>query len=322
MLTLVNPSTDPRFNLAAEEYLLHHVDGEIVMLWRNEPSVILGRNQNAFSEINADFVRREGIHVVRRITGGGAVFHDLGNVNFTFLPPSGSGGALDFARFTAPVCEALRALGIEAGLSGRNDLMAGGKKISGNAQCVRTMDNGKKRVLHHGTLLYSTDLDRLENALTVDIEKIRAKGVKSIRARVGNIADLLPNAPDVTVFMQKLQEAFGGEQRGFSAEEREAITRLASKYASWEYTYGVSRQYDRVCRKRFPFGTVEIQCSAEHGVLTAVHICGDYFGVRETRELERRLEGTRLERKALEAALAHIGDYIAGATIDDILGML
>ena len=321
MKLYLNESTDPYFNLAAEEYLLDTEPGEVFMLWRNERAVILGRNQNAYAEINRPAAEERGIAVVRRLTGGGAVFHDLGNLNFTFIVPRERCPELDFARFTVPVAEALKKLGVPAEISGRNDLTADGKKISGNAQCVR----GNK-VMHHGTLLFSADLTAMADVLRVDPEKMRSKGIGSVRSRVGNLRDWLPDM-DVTGFKRYLEESFlsrSGADRAvpFSPEQTAGIERLKrEKYASWAWNWGSSQAYGRTVRKRFPYGGVELSFDSEHGVLTAVRLQGDYFGKAPVDELERALLGCRLLRDELLPRLSAVDRYIHGASPEDIAAM-
>ena len=188
-------------NLAVEEYLFSKTTDDIFMLWQNEPSVIIGKNQNAYAEINMDYVRSNNIHIVRRITGGGAVYHDLGNVNYTFISSREKNSGIDFAYFTEPICEALKTLGIDAKLSGRNDLLAGDRKFSGNAQHV--VGN---RVLHHGTILFDGNLDVLSSALNVDEEKLKSKSIKSTKSRVVNIKTLMSENLDVDAFIDRISE--------------------------------------------------------------------------------------------------------------------
>jgi lipoate-protein ligase A len=180
MRAIFNRSTDPYFNLASEEYLLDTSEDDVFMLWRNSPSVIVGKNQNTWEQIDAAYTEKHGIAVVRRITGGGAVFHDLGNVNFSFVTEADSSKKLNFEKFTDPVVRALSGMGVDARLDGRNDLVAEGFKISGNAECVKTGRTGRQMMLHHGTLLFCADLTRLAAALRVDPEKIKSKGIKSV----------------------------------------------------------------------------------------------------------------------------------------------
>ena len=251
-------STDPYLNLAAEQFLLDtEEEEEIFLLWRNSRSVILGRNQNAYAEVNLPFVEEHGIPVVRRLTGGGAVFHDLGNLNFTFIVPRARCPELDFARFVLPVAQVLRELGVPAELSGRNDLVADGRKISGNAQCV-----WRDHVLHHGTLLVSADLSFMNGALRADADKLKSKGIKSVRSRVGNLSEYLPGI-DAEGLARRLEDHFLGggaaERTDFSEEQRAGIEALArEKYRTWEWNFGVSGTFGRQVKRRFPYGSVEL----------------------------------------------------------------
>ena len=190
MLFICHGATDPYFNLAAEEYVLEKGEGAAFLLWRNGPSVIIGKNQNAFAQLRLPFVQANHIQVARRLTGGGAVFHDLGNINFTFITDASEHDQIDFARFTAPIIANLKQFGVAATLNGRNDLLAVGRKISGNAQCVYHTEDGRRRLLHHGTLLFSADLSRLSGALQVNREKMESKGIESVVSRVANIREL------------------------------------------------------------------------------------------------------------------------------------
>ena len=320
MKIIQNLETDPYFNLAAEEYLLDNCPGEIFSLWRNDRSVIIGRSQNAYAELDLGFVTERRIPVVRRLTGGGAVFHDLGNVNYTFITDEAR--PLDFAHFSRPIVDALAGLGVRAVLSGRNDLTADGMKISGAAQCVR-----RGRILHHGTLLFDADLSELAGALRPDPAKLSSKGIASVRSRVTNIRRLLGEdcAMDAVGFYGYLMSyAVGnwGGKTAYGEAEKAAIRRLAeTKYRTWAWNFGESRAYDRERRQRFPFGSVEVGLTVERGRIASVRIRGDFFGVREIGELEAALIGLRYEREALAGALREVGSYIHGAAAEDILGL-
>ncbi|MBR6921990.1 MAG: lipoate--protein ligase [Clostridia bacterium] len=313
MKAYINTSTDPYFNLAAEQYLLDTEDGEIFMLWRNDKAVIIGRNQNAYAEIDRAFVKEHDIAVVRRLTGGGAVFHDLGNVNFTFISPKRDDDLLDFSHFCAPVVTALRKLGVPAELSGRNDMTVNGRKFSGNAACVY---NGKS--MHHGTLLFSADVSEIEGSLHVDPEKMQSKGIKSVRSRVCNLKEYLPDL-DVTGFFNYLISEIAPDASYFSDEQIKGIQKLKDeKYGTWEWNYGVSKQYAKTAKKRYPFGSVEISYTAENGILSDVKISGDYFGTSPTKELENRLKGCRLSYGELCGALSGADEFISGASPEQI----
>jgi lipoate-protein ligase A len=307
-----NTSTDPAFNLAAEEWLLRHTAEDVFMLWRNAPAVIVGRNQNTASEIDEDFVRERGITVIRRLTGGGAVFHDLGNVNFTFIKVGQQSRQLDFQRFTAPILEALRALGVDCQFEGRNDLVIDGQKFSGNAQLIE-----KDRVLHHGTLLFSAQMADLSGALKVNRAKYVDKAVKSVAKRVTNISSHLPSPMDVQDFIAHVMHHVStGAPQGLHAlrpDEEDGIRALvASKYGTWDWNFGSSPAYGFTRSTRTAGGVVEVHLDVQHGHIRTARIFGDFFGVRPVAELEALLSGCRHERQALEERLdpVHTEEYI------------
>lgn len=316
---IYNDSTDPFFNLAAEQYLLDCREMRpVFMLWRNAGTVVIGRNQNAYAEINESFVRENDIKVVRRLTGGGAVFHDEGNVNYSFISPREGTKSLDFERFCAPVIEALRSLGANAGLSGRNDIEIDGFKVSGNAQCVR-----KDKILHHGTLLWSADLGKLAGSLRVDPEKIAAKGIKSVRSRVANIRDILHSGMDAAAFIEYIFSRIGREPRCFTEGESAAINELRnSRYSTWEWNWGESKKFSARRKKRFSYGTVEISFDSNGGLIEAAAINGDFFGVHDVSQLAQCLAGTRLEHEALTSALKDVSEFISGSSAEDIVSLI
>lgn len=319
MLIIRNNSTDPYFNLAAEQYLIDNCDREVFMLWRNDKTVVIGNNQNAYAEIDNEYARSHGISVSRRLTGGGAVFHDLGNVNFSFIMPKTEEG-IDFAKYTAPIIDRLRSLGANAELSGRNDILIDGKKVSGNAQCVR---NGK--VLHHGTLLYSADLSDVAGVLKVDPSKFEGKGIKSVRSRVANIKELRSTDMDVLEFIDWLEAGFEGEKRDFTPDEIKAITKLRNeKFASWDWIWGRSKEYTLTAKERFSYGTVEAYVDTAHGIIKEVRFMGDFFGVGDISELENALVGIRYEYADVMAKLSdcEVPRYVFGALPEDISKLL
>ena len=324
MRYIYNPSLDPAFNLAAEEWLLTGSRDDIFMLWRNAPAVIVGRNQNTLAEIDEDFVRERNIPVVRRLSGGGAVFHDLGNINFTFITDGGPAGGVDFERFTRPIREALRLMGVDCVFSGRNDLLIDGLKVSGNAQ--HFFEN---RVLHHGTLLFASDMADLSGALRPDPEKFRHKAVKSVSARVTNISSHLNVRMEPTDFIRALMEHVAGDtdtdRMTLSGEETAAIEELAeTRYRTWEWNFGASPAYNFSRRTRTPGGLLDANLLVNRGVILEARLFGDYFGVRDVRELETRIEGGRHERAALEQRLTGVpvDDYLHGVTLPMLLDCL
>ncbi|MBE6671762.1 MAG: lipoate--protein ligase [Ruminococcaceae bacterium] len=325
MIIYRNNSVDPYFNLASEQYLLDEKNGGIFMLWRNDNAVIIGKNQNAYAEIDLEYVEKNNIKVVRRLTGGGAVFHDIGNINYTFIVPESEKATLDFERFTRPVIKAIEALGVEnVCLSGRNDIMIGEQKISGNAQ---TQYNGK--TLHHGTLLYSADLSKLAGALRVDPEKIKSKGIKSVRNRVGNISEYISEKLDTEEFMSYLEGYISKETDSdiieFSDEDMQKIQQLSdSKYSTWEWNFGKSKEFCTEKKKRYPFGSVAVDLSLENGIIKSVKIFGDFFGLKDVSILEEQLLGLRYEMNEVRNSIDSVilGECICGIDIEQFLELL
>ncbi len=319
MIIIKNNSVDPYFNLAAEQYLIDNCDEDVFMLWRNDRTVVIGNNQNAYAEVDREYADTHGITVSRRLTGGGAVFHDLGNVNFSFIIPS-DGKGIDFKKYTAPIIESLKKMGLCAELSGRNDILIDGKKVSGNAQCVR---NGK--VLHHGTLLYCADLSKVSGVLRVDPAKLQSKGIKSVKSRVANIKDLMDTDMDVLQFMSVIESNFEGTKRGFTDTELQEITKLrCEKFATWEWIWGRSKEYTLTAKERFSYGSVEANINTDRGIIKEVSLTGDFFGVGDISELTDSLTGIRYEYADILAHLSKydIQRYIFGASAEDISKLL
>lgn len=315
--------TDPRLNLALEEYLLRHVETEepLVLFYVNEPSVIIGRNQNALEEIDPTYVAEHNIHVVRRLSGGGAVYHDLGNLNFSFVT-AGKDDLHNFAKFTEPVVSTLRRLGVDARLEGRSDIFAGDKKVSGNAQYATS-----NRMFSHGTLLFDTDLGAMLRAINPGRATIESKAVQSIRNYVVNLAELLP--PDMTIDTLRgelLRGLFGeGPLPAFTLpEDAEATVRsiAAERYGNWDWTYGRAPAFNIRRSERTPAGKVEALIDVDHGRIKAIAFKGDFAGVANIAELEARLVGVPYDREALSHALAaenveaYFGSLTAAALVD------
>ena len=292
-------STDPCYNLALEQYVLEHKrEGEWLLLWQNANTVVIGLNQNTAEEIDAAFVEAHGITVVRRMTGGGAVYHDLGNLNYSFICDVGNAEELSIRRFTEPVCRALAAMGVRAETSGRNDILVDGKKVSGVAQRI-----AGGRILHHGTLLFRSDGAMIAGALHADPAKFQSKSAKSVRARVGNIADYLPEGTGLQEFWEKLLQELtpeGLERETLSEAEYAEIRELAErKYRSWEWTWGRSPDYGWQNRGRFPGGTLEIRMAVHAGRIEDIVFYGDYLATAPQTELAEALRGVRPEREAV-----------------------
>ncbi|MFV0401517.1 MAG: lipoate--protein ligase [Oscillospiraceae bacterium] len=319
MYLLYNPSHDPAFNLAFEEYALTQMDKDIIMLWRNDRSVIIGSNQNAVEEMDLDYIGERGITVIRRQSGGGAVFHDLGNINFTVIHAMGKDDFNNYSKFTAPIVDFLATLGVEAELKGRNDLLIDGMKFSGNAQAVRG-----GRIMHHGTILYDADFGDLAGALRPSPAKIESKGIKSVRSRVTNVASHLPSPMPVEEFLDLLYRYYlesGTDMEEYTATPADiaAVNKLVEeKYGTWEWNFGHSPAYDYRREEAFPFGLVDLRLQVAGGVIRSAVIYGDFFGIGDKAELETRLAGLPHRREAILEALSGVdlGRYISGITAE------
>lgn len=319
--------TDPRVNLAIEEFALKHLDinETYLLFYINEPSIIIGKNQNTVEEINAEYVREEGIHVVRRLSGGGAVYHDLGNLNFSFITKDDGNSFHDFKKFTDPVVKALKKLGVNAELSGRNDILADGKKISGNAQF-----STKGRMFSHGTLLFDSEIENVVSALNVRMDKIESKGIKSIRSRVTNIREHLEEDMTMEEFKQTLLtylfEEFDSipkyELTESNWEEIRKITR--ERYANWDWNYGKSPKFNVELSNRFAGGSVDILLHIVKGIIQECKIFGDFFGVGDVADIENKLNGVRYDREAIENVLEDIdmNHYFGKVTRQEFLDLL
>lgn len=298
--------TDPCFNLAFEEYLLERKrKGDILMLWQNANTVVVGLNQNTVQEIDPVFVHKHGITVVRRTTGGGAVYHDMGNLNYSFITDLVDAENMSIASFSKPVCDALAELGVNAEVSGRNDIIVEGKKVSGVAQRIY-----KGRILHHGTLLFKTDPTMISGALKVDPSKFSSKSTKSVRNRVGNIKDYLSNDMSLAEFWEHLRINLCGDDTRvcmLTDEELAVISRNAeNKYRSWDWTYGCSPKFNYCNSLRFRSGLVEVKLMVEKGVITAVSFSGDFMAVVDSSAAVNTLMGTRYDREEVSAKLCNL----------------
>ncbi|MCB6217945.1 lipoate--protein ligase LplJ [Bacillus paralicheniformis] len=298
--------TDPRINLAIEEYCLKHLDPEetYLLFYINQPSIIIGKNQNTIEEINTKYVDENGIIVVRRLSGGGAVYHDLGNLNFSFITKDDGNSFHNFKKFTEPVVAALKRLGVDAKLSGRNDLMANGRKISGNAQF-----STKGRMFSHGTLLFDSEIEHVVSALKVKKDKIESKGIKSIRSRVANISEFLDQKMTTVEFRSMLLRYIfdtEGEIPEYKLTEKDwkIINQISKeRYQNWDWNYGKSPKFNLQHSKRFQAGSVDIRLEVQKGVICECKIFGDFFGVGDVSDIEEKLTGVQYERKAIEEAL-------------------
>ena len=313
MRCIIDQTTDPYWNLAVEEYLLTGTNDPVFRLWRNAPAIIVGRNQNTTDQINIGYVREHNSPVVRRLSGGGAVFHDLGNINYTFVdqyvPGTDTGSA--FARFTKPILDVLLALGVGAELEGRNDLVVNGRKFSGNAIALY-----KDRILMHGTLLFSASIRDLSLALQVK-EREKGRGVASNPRRVCNLSEFLPGDMKTEDFLDMLKKHIAGnkdkqtrEQPLDRAECRIIDTLCRNKYRTYAWNYGREISQGTLRRERFAGGNIEVLLTVKDGIMEEVKIYGDYFFLKPTQEIEQALRGCPHDRETIARRLA-------GITLDD-----
>ncbi len=323
MRYLLNNSTDPYFNMALDEFCLENIvlDEPYFYLWRNRPSVIIGLNQNAYSEVNLKYLEENGINLVRRVTGGGAVYHDLQNLNYTIVSPichpERSEGSTP-----APIVAALRQLGVPAELTGRNDIFVEGRKVSGYARRV-----SNRQEIIHGTLMYDVDIDTLTHVLDTPGSKLNAKGIGSVKSRVANLKDYLPGFKSLDEVQAALQDilADGDDQMELTESQLNEVRIMAgTKFSTWDFIYGRSRQADLVRSAKLPCGTVEAAISLDRGLITRISFSGDFMFDEPATDLESKLAGCRFERVAIEelSASLSIPKHFKGATIDDFLGLL
>ncbi|MBO6417230.1 lipoate--protein ligase [Enterococcus gallinarum] len=333
MLFVPNENNDPRINLAIEIFLLQemNVDEPILLFYINEPSIIIGRNQNTIEEINKDYVDAHGIHVVRRFSGGGAVYHDFGNLNFSFIMPDDGNSFRDFEKLTKPIVQALHEMGVEgAQLKGRNDLVIDDMKFSGNAMYAT---NG--RMFAHGTIMFDSDINEVVNALKVRKDKIESKGIKSIRSRVTNIKPFLPkDKQDMTTeaFREEiLLKIFGVDSvdqvKTYTLTEEDwvKINEISDKYyRNWDWNYGKSPAFDIERRKRFPIGSIEVRFNVQEGKITEAKIYGDFFGLGDIADVEQAFIGTRYDKSALKDVIDQIDvkKYFGNITPEDLLELV
>ncbi len=328
MKSITNSSTNPHYNLALEEYVLKYLDPQedFVILWQNRPSIIVGRNQNTVEEINAEYVKKNDISVVRRLSGGGAVYHDSGNLNFTFIVKNDQDSVSNYRKFTKPVIDALNRLGIPAEFSGRNDIAIEGKKFSGNAQYYY-----RNRLLHHGTLLYNSELTRLQAALQVRADKISSKGIKSVRSRVTNIADYMENVVPIDEFRELLlkyifeyQQQEPMEYELTEADHQKILEIMNERYMTWNWNFGESPDFHIQKSKRFTGGLLDARFDVHQGKITQFKMYGDFLSRIDVTELENQLIGLSYNESDIKLHLKDLDltDYLGLITIDELIECL
>jgi lipoate-protein ligase A len=321
-------STDPYHNLSLEQFVFTSLNrnNSYFMLWRNHNTIVVGKHQNTLKEINSAFVKEKDIAVVRRLSGGGAVYHDLGNLNFTFITGADKQKGIDFSVFCEPIREALLSMGVPAEISGRNDMKVDGKKFSGNAQYIK-----EGRVMHHGTILYDSNLSVLSQALKPGDGKIESCGVKSIQSLVTNIRPYMKSDMGVGEFWAALREfmlsSFYMKELKLEAEQKLSVETLKDKiYSQWSWNYGTSPPYTLRKARRFEgCGRIEILLDiGKEGMINNAAFYGDFFGNREIDELVEALKDHRLEYEELKRALngMDISSYFYGLNIETFLDLL
>lgn len=342
MRYLLNNSTDPYFNMALDEFCLENLvlDEPYFYLWRNRPSVIIGLNQNAYSEVNLVYLNANGITLARRVTGGGAVYHDLQNLNYTIvgtqaandtaapyashpIRANGRGSALPPA-VTGPavIVEALRQLGVPAELTGRNDIFVEGRKVSGYARRV-----SKRQEIIHGTLMYDVDLDTLTHVLDTPESKLNAKGIGSVKSRVANLKDYLPGFKSLDEVQAALQDilASGDYQMELTESQLNEVRTMAeTKFSTWDFIYGRSRQADLFRSAKLPCGTVDAAISLDRGLITGISFSGDFMFDEPAEGLAAALVGCRFEHDALASVLGKtdVSRFFRDTNSSDVLDLI
>lgn len=299
---------DPYVNLAVEEYLLLHCEADecILYLWQNQDTIVVGRNQNAWRECRVEALEQDGGRLARRLSGGGAVYHDLGNLNFTFIVRQDN---YDLDRQMEVIVTALKKLGIRAEKSGRNDVLVDGRKVSGNAY-YRQGD----RCYHHGTLMVSVNLKDLGKYLTASKEKLKSKGVASVRSRVANLTEFLP---ELTIDRLKetlrsaFEQVYGLPAKNLKVEDlcKEELEKIREKYASWDWLYGRKLEFTQEFSHRFSWGEVQLQLMVDGGMVTDVQVYCDALDAGLAAEMMVCLKGCPFRRSELSRALCSCTAY-------------
>lgn len=323
MKYLINESTDPHFNMAFDEFCLEQLplDEPVFYLWKNSPSVIIGLNQNAYGEVDLKYLESNGIKLARRVTGGGAVYHDLQNLNYTIVGRSND-LERDYPGYMTLIVNALRSLGVEATLSGRNDIMVEGRKVSGYAKRV-----WKDRLMVHGTLMYDVDIDTLTKVLAAPGGKMEASGIASVRSRVANLKDYLPQFKSIDELKDALFSilAAGDGEVVLDEGQNRSIQAISdAKFSTWEWNYGRSPHTAFSKRRKFKCGTIQADFSVERGVISELCFSGDFIGSLPSKAISDLLTGCLFNEEAIKEALkgAELSKHFDQLTISELTSLL
>src|SRR5690625_50209 len=324
-----NVITDQTIKLALEEYILNNFGEKdtYLLFYINEPSIIIGRNQNSVEEINTEYVDKHNIKVVRRLSGGGAVYHDEGNLNFSFITKDDGESFHNFEKFTKPVVEALNKLGVPAKLVGRNDLLVNGRKISGNAQFAT-----KGRMFSHGTLMFDSEIEHVVSALNVKAEKIESKGIKSIRSRVANVSEFLEEKITMDEFKNlilryifNVDDVKDVPQYELTEKDWEKVHEISkNRYQKWDWNFGKSPSFNIKQSHKFDSGLLDVRLDVKKGIIENCKIYGDFFGIGDVQDIEQKLAGVKYERHSIAKALADIDipHYLGKITREEFISLI
>lgn len=327
MIYLEAKGNDPAYNTALELFAFNELakKDNVFMLWINQPCIVVGKNQNTREEIDQHYCDENDIKIVRRISGGGAVYHDYNNLNYTIISNEDDEADFNFKSLSQPVIDTLAEMGVKAEFKGRNDLQIGDQKFCGNAQYIKG-----KRIMHHGCIMFDVDLSVLTKALTVSKDKYESKGKKSVRARVTNIK---PHLEDQTLtvkdFMNTLRnfmdKKYHMEEYVLTEEDEKKVLAIkAEKNDSWDWVYGKNPEFTVQRKRKLPTGKVEANINVINNVIENVKFYGDFFGVKDVVELAQKLQGIRYDRKSVEKVInsVNINEYFMGVTNEEAIDVL